>query len=161
VLCKPLHPGRFACQKKLSLLHKQLSQLVALSEGQLHNQKTIAALSRKFRITETDIDMEIEVLRQKVTAIAHKIRRYDNRNLQYSQNQLFRISPKHVFNPRTTDTDVPDSVEALGFWKAQWENNTMHNCNAEWVNTVAAELDSLTRQSNLHISVVNILISLK
>ena len=145
--------------KKLSLLCKQLSYLVALSEGQLHNQKTIATLSRKFRITETD--MEIEVLRQKFTAVAHKICRYDNHNSQYSQNQLFCINPKQVFNPRTTDTDVLDSAEALEFWKELQEKNTMHNGNAEWVNTVATKLSSLTRQSNLHILVADIQKSLK
>jgi len=55
-------PWKIRLSKKLSLLRKQLSQLFALSEGQLHNQKTIVTLSRKFRITETDIGMEIEVL---------------------------------------------------------------------------------------------------
>ena len=66
-----------------------------------------------------------------------------------------------MFNPRAADTDDPDSAEALGFWKALWEKNTMHNGNAEWVNTVATELHSLSRQSNLHISVVDIQESLK
>ena len=154
-------PWKIRLSKKLSLLRKQLSQLVALSEGHLHNQRTISVLSRKFGITETNIGIEIEVLRQKVTAIAHKIRRYDNRNLQYHQNQLFRTNPKQVFNSRTADTDVPESDEALGFWKALWEKNNVHNGNAEWIHTVATELHSLTRQSNLHISLVNVQNSLK
>jgi len=74
-------PWKIRLSQKLSLLRKQLSQLVPLSEGQLHNHRTISTLSRKFRITETNMGTEIEVLRQRVTAIAHKIRRYDNRSL--------------------------------------------------------------------------------
>ena len=79
---------------------------------------------------------------------------YGNRYLQYRQNQLFCTNPKQVFNHRTADMDVPDPSVALDFWRTLWEKTTTHNSNVEWISTIEAELHSLTRQSNLCITLV-------
>ena len=68
------------------LYFAELSQLVALREGRLLNERTVAFLTRKCNLIEVDVKTVIEVLKQKVTAVAHRIRRYDNRCLQYRQN---------------------------------------------------------------------------
>ena len=84
------------------------------------NVKTVAYLTRKFELTEGDVNTLIEVLKQKVIAISHKIHRYDNHYLQYCQNQVFWIDSKQVLHPKATVTDVPEPVAPLEFWKALW-----------------------------------------
>jgi len=79
-------PWKIRLSKKLLALRRQLSQLIALREGQLQNERTVSTLTKKFQLNETDLNMTIESLKQQVTAVAHKIRRYDNRCLQYHQN---------------------------------------------------------------------------
>jgi len=52
--------------------------------------------------------------------------------------------------------DVPEPNAALEFWKALWEKTTVHNRDAEWIRSVEADLVSLTRQPNLHITLVHV-----
>ena len=105
--------------------------------------------------------MNIESLKQQVTAVAHKIRRYDKRCLQYHQNRLFSTNPKRLFNPRASSMDVPEASEALNFWRALWEKSKVHNCSAEWIRSVEADLNSLTRQTNLQITLAHVQSCLK
>ena len=88
----------------------------------------------------------IEILKQKVTAVAHKIQRYDNHILQFHQNCLFWINPKRVFQRNVSNMDVPEVNSALKFWKVLCERNVVHNsdnCSAEWIHVIEAELSSL------------------
>jgi len=48
--------------------------------------------------------------------------------------------------------DVPEATEALNFWRALWEKSKVHNHSAEWIKSVEADLNSLTRQTNLQIT---------
>ena len=57
--------------------------------------------------------------------------------------------------------DVPEANEALEFWKALWEQSKAHNCDAEWIRSVEANLKPLTRQSELHITLVHVQSCLK
>ena len=129
--------------------------MVALREGRLLNERTVAYLTRKFDLAEVDVNTVIEALKQKVTALAHRIRRYDNQALQYHQNQLFRTDPKKVLYPRATGMDVPELGAALDFWKALWEKPTIHNGAADWLRSVEAGLCSFIRQSNLRITLLH------
>lgn len=48
-----------------------------LKESHLLNVKTITYLARKFSLTEADVNMEIEILKRMVTAVAHNIHKYE------------------------------------------------------------------------------------
>ena len=101
-------PWKVRLSNRLSVFRRELSQLVALREGRLLNERMVAFLTRKFNLIEVDVNTVIEVLKQKVTAVAHRIRRYDNRCLRYRQNQVFRMNPRQVLYPKATDMDVPE-----------------------------------------------------
>ena len=88
---------------KLSVFCREPIQLIALREGQLLSVKIVAYLTRKFKLTESDVNTAIEVLKQKVSVVTHNICRYDNHYLQYHQNQVFRIDPRQVFHPKATN----------------------------------------------------------
>jgi len=135
--------------------------LIALREGRLLNERTVTRLTQYFRLNETDLSVIIESLKQQVTAIAHKIRRYDKRCQQYHQNRLFSTNPKRLFNPRASNMDVPEASEALNFWRALWEKSKVHNRSAEWIRSVEADLNSLTRQTNLQIILAHVQSCLK
>ena len=154
-------PWKMQLLRKLSKLRKELSQAVALSEGRLRKRTTVELLWRKFNFDEVDMYTVIEILKQKVTADAHKIHRYDNRILQLYQNRLFWINPKHVFQNNVSDMDVPEANSALDFWKVLWERNVVHNCSAEWMDVIESELCSLQQQANLTISMEHVQSSLK
>ena len=85
----------------------------------------------------------IEVLKQKVTTVVHKIHRYDNCYLQYHQNHVFWSDSMQVFYPKATVVDVPEPAAALEFWKGLWEKTTVHNGDADWLKSVEAEFHSL------------------
>ena len=82
-------PWKMRLLRKLSKLRKELSQVVALNEGCLRKRTTVELLRRKFNFDEVDMYTVIEILKQKVTAVTHKIRRYDNRILQFYQTVYF------------------------------------------------------------------------
>ena len=54
--------------QKLSKLHKELSQVVALSKGCLRKRTTVELLRKKFNLDEVDMYTVIEILKQKVTS---------------------------------------------------------------------------------------------
>ena len=111
-------------------------QLVDFSENHLQNSSTINFLNRKFRLYEENIHTVIEVIKQKVTAISHRIKRYDRHFLQYRQNQMFLTNPKKVFEKREFSADVPHPKSTLAFWKAVWEKPAVHNNEAEWLGII-------------------------
>ena len=155
-----LPPWRVRLSNKLSVFWRELSQLVALGGILFLNERTVAHLTRKFNLAEVDVNTVIEVLKQKVTAFARRICRYDNRTLQYRQKQLFRMDAKKVLYARVTDMDVPEPGAALDFWKALWEKPAIHNAAADWLRSIEAGLCSLTGQSNLRITLLHVQTSL-
>ena len=115
-------PWKMRLLRKLSKLRKELSQVV---EGRLRKRTTAELLWRKCNFDEVDMYTVIEIIKQKVTAVAHKIYRYDNHVLQFYQNRLFRINPKRVFQRNVNDMDVPEANSALEFWTVLWERNVV------------------------------------
>ena len=45
----------------------------------------------------TDISSAIEEVKQKLTAVSHRLKRYDARNDQYRINKMFRENPQKVY----------------------------------------------------------------
>ena len=75
---------------------------------------------------------------------------------EFHQNCLFQINPKRVFQRNVSDMDVPEANSSLKFWKVLWERNVVHNCSAEWMHVIEAELSCLQRQTNFTISMEHV-----
>ena len=62
----------------------------------------------------------IEKLNQRISTRAHKIKQYNDRILQFQQNQLFEVNQrqfyKEIDDPRGSDQPTPDANEAREFW---------------------------------------------
>ena len=78
-----------------------------------------------------------ETLKQKVQANAQRIRRYEKRETQYSQNTMFKEDTKKLYgnlSMKNIGTREPPSVaEAETYWRSLWGEEAQHNERAEWI----------------------------
>ena len=78
-----------------------------------------------------------ETLKQKVQAKAHKIKRYEKRETQYSQNKMFKEDTKNYYRNlgmKNIEAREPTSMaEAETYWKSLWGEEAQHNERAEWI----------------------------
>jgi len=78
-----------------------------------------------------------ETLKQKVQAKAQKIRRYEKRDTQYSQNKMFKEDTKNFYRNlgmKNKETrELPSMAEAETYWKSLWGEEAQHNERAECI----------------------------
>lgn len=74
----------------------------------------------------------IEELKQRISAKAHKIKRYNDRILQYQQNRLFEVNQRKFYkeldDSQGSDQPTPDANEArvgVIFGTGQWNTEEM------------------------------------
>ena len=75
-------------QKKIKELRKDLSQLEASKDKDISNFRHWERLERKYSIRVKRLNVVTEELKQKITAIAAKVRRYHERVDSYRQKQV-------------------------------------------------------------------------
>ena len=83
-------------QNKIKELRKDLGQLEASKDKDISNFRHWERLERKYSIRVKRMNVVIEELKQRLTAIAAKVRRYQGRVDSYRQNRLFE-NRKEVF----------------------------------------------------------------
>ena len=76
-------------QNKTKELKKDLSQLEASKDEDMSNFRHWEILERKYSIKVKRLNVVIEELKQKITAIVAKVRRYQQWVDNYRQNRLF------------------------------------------------------------------------
>ena len=69
---------------------KDVSQLEALKDKGISNFRHWERLERKYSIRVKRLNVLVEELKQRITAIAAKVRRYQGRVDSYRQNSLFK-----------------------------------------------------------------------
>jgi len=78
-----------------------------------------------------------ETLKQKVQAKPQRIRRYEKRETQYSQNKMFKEDTKRFYRnlgmKNIEDREPPSMAEAETYWKSLWGEKTQHNERAKWI----------------------------
>ena len=111
------------------------------------------------------VNVVIEELKQRVTAKAEKLRRYEQRVQQYRQNRiLFEYDQKKLYKGNSSGTDtncMPDAEESCEFWKNIWDNPIEHNRDGEWLTDVRDELSQCSAQEDVKISEVDMRRQLK
>ena len=76
-------------QNKIKELRKDLSQLEASKDKGIRNFRPWERLERKYSIKAKRLNVVLEELKQRITAIAAKVRRYQGQVDSYRQNRLF------------------------------------------------------------------------
>ena len=84
-------------QNKIKKLRKDLSQLEAPKDKGISNFRHWEILERKYSIRVKRLNVVIEELKQRITAIAAKVRRYQGRVDSYRQNRLFENNQRQFY----------------------------------------------------------------
>ena len=107
-------------QNKIKELRKDLSQLEASKDKDISNFRYWERLERKYSITVKIFIAVIEELKERITAIAAIVRRYQRRLDSYRQNRLFENNQRQFYREleqeeeRCTD-DQPVAEESEQF----------------------------------------------
>ena len=84
-------------QNKIKELRKDLSQLEASKDKDISNFRHWERLERKYSIRVKRLNVVIEEMKQRISAIATKFRRYQGRVDSYRQNRLFENNQRHFY----------------------------------------------------------------
>ena len=93
------------------------------------------------------MNVVIEELKQRVTAIAAKVRSYQGRVDIYRQNRLFQNNQRKFYREldqeeeRCDDDDLPVAEESKQFWGNKWSQSADHNTDAKWLQDLRSEVD--------------------
>ena len=100
----------------------------------------------------------IETLRQRIAATSRKIARCAAKTKGFYQNKLFAAG-QHKFytylsSAAKDNTNItPNNEDVVKFWTSLWSDDTPHNELACWVRQVAGDLQDMTPQECIHISI--------
>ena len=84
-------------QNKIEELKKDLSQLEASKDKEVSNVRNWQTLERKYNIRVKILGVVIEELKQKIIAIAAKVRRYQERVDRFRQNRMFQNNQRQFY----------------------------------------------------------------
>ena len=84
-------------QNKIKELRKDLPQLEASKDRDISNFRHWERLERKYRIRVKRLNVVTEELKQRITVIASKVRRYQGPVDSYSQNRIFENNQRQFY----------------------------------------------------------------
>ena len=84
------------------------------------------------------MNVVIEELKQTITAIVAKVRRYQGRVGSYRQNRLFKNNQKQFYweldeEEERCDDDQPVAEELKKLWGNIWSQSTDHKKDGKWL----------------------------
>ena len=110
-------------QNKIKDLGKDLRQLEASKEKDISTFRQWERLERKYSIRLKSLNVAIEELKQSITAIAAKVRRYQGRVDSYKQNRLFENNQRQFYRELDQKAERCDSDQSVAEeWKQIWGN---------------------------------------
>jgi len=127
-------------QKQISSWRKELSIIAETGTGSDNGKlnKKMGKIFKKYTLTNArDVAQLTETLKQEVQTKAQRIKRYEKRETQYSQNKMFKEDTKIFYRnlgmKNTEAREPPSMAEAETYWKSLWGEEAQHNERAEWV----------------------------
>ena len=111
---------------------------------------------KKEQATWGKITVQLEEINQKVLSKEGRLKRYRQRVKQYRQNKTFQNNERKFYR-QLGGSDAkayqqPDIKETERFWTRIWQPKK-HNENAEWINDITRELDTLEEGYEMEIHV--------
>ena len=124
--------------KKIKELRKDLSQLEASKDKDICNFRHWKRLERKYSIGVKRLNVVIEELKQRITAIAAKVRRYQARVDSCRQNRLFENNQRQFYTEldqeeHRCDDDQYVAEELKQIWRNTWSQSADHKKDANWL----------------------------
>ena len=98
----------------------------------------------------------IEGLKQRIVAIAAKVRRYQERADRFRQNRMFQNNQSQFYRElnqegERCDDDQLDAEESKKFWGDIWSELVDHNRDAKWLKDLQSEVN-VTKQEKVDIT---------
>ena len=84
-------------QNNIKELSKDLNQLEASKDKDISNFRYLKRLERKYSIRVKKLNVVIEELKQRITAIAGKVKRYQGQVGSYRQNRIFENNKRQFY----------------------------------------------------------------
>ena len=143
-------------QNKSKELRKDLSQIEASKGNDISNFRHWERLERKCSTRVKRLNVVIEELKQRITAIAATVRRYQGRADSYRQNRLFENNQRQFYREldqeeERCDDDQPVAEESKQFWGIIWSQSADHNKDAKWLQDLRSEVN-VKKQGKIDIS---------
>ena len=142
--------------EKIKELRKDLSRILNMKQGKLRKGGQEEKLERKYSVRKKGVDVAIEELKQRITAKAAKMKRYEGRINQFRQNKLFQNNQKTLFEElegnKHNVNDMPDAEKSRKFWSDIWSKEEAHNENAMWIKDVENTFAQKNKQENIVIT---------
>ena len=132
-------------QNKIKELRKDLSQLEASKDKGLCNFRYWERLERKYSIRVKRLNVVVEELKQRITAIAAKVRRYQVQVDSYRQNRLFENNQRQFYKEldqkeERCDDDQVVAEESKQFWGNTWSQSADHKKDAKRLQDLRSEV---------------------
>ena len=123
-------------QNKIKELKKDFSQLEGSKDKSISNFRYWERLERKYSIRVKRLNVVIEELKQMISVIAAKVRRYQRRVDSYRQNRLFENNQRQFYREldqeeERCDDDQPVAEESKQFWGNIWSQSVDHKKDAK------------------------------
>ena len=125
-------------QNKIKELIKDSSQLEASKDKDISSFRHWERLDRKYSIRVIRLNLVIKELKQSITAIAAKVRRYQGWLDSYRQNRLFENNQRPFYSEldqeeERCDDDQTVTKELKQFWGNIWSQSVDHKKDAKWL----------------------------
>ena len=146
---------------KIQQHRSDISRLEEMKKGKKLKDKIVNDLKRRHPLLQKKgIKVIQEELKQRVTAKAAKVKRFDNRRKQYTHNKIFRNNQRQFYrnidSPENTNSTQDhhnlDHEECLQFWKDIWETPVSHKADAHWIKDIKEDLHDVEEQATLNIT---------
>ena len=122
--------------------------------------KDLDRMERKYRLNDVGNVLVIDILKEKISAGATKVRRYQGRELHYHQNTLFATNQKQFYQDLDGLSNIPNKAsgaqEASEFCSNIWFIPGSFNENASWVPKVKERLSEIDKLEDIRISAENV-----
>ena len=133
-------------KNKIKEFRKNVSQLEASKDKDICNFRHWERLERKYSIRVKILNVVIEELKQRITAIAAKVRRYQGRVDSYRQNRLFENNQRQFYREldqeeERCDDDQLAAEESKQFWGNIWSQSADHRKDAKWLQDLRKEVN--------------------
>ena len=142
-------------QNKINKLRKDLSQLEGLKDKDISNFRHWERLERNYSIREKRLNVVIEESKQRITATAVKVRRYQGRVDIYRQNRLFENNQRQFYMELDQEEKNVMMISLCGeskqFWGNIWSQCADHKKDAKCLQDLQSEV-SVKKQEKIDIT---------
>ena len=133
-------------QNKIKELRKDLSLLEESKYKDISNFRHRERLERKYSVRVKRLNIFIEKLKQRITAIAAKVRRYQGRVDSYRKDRLFENDQRQFYREldqeeERCDHDQPVAEESKQFLGNIWSQSADHKKDAKWLQDLRSEVN--------------------